>query len=154
MKLYLAGPLFTTAEIAFNTIIAEQLRMYGHDCFLPQEMEQMDMNAERIFLGDKKGIDWCECVVACLDGADPDSGTCWELGYAFGLRKKAIGYRTDFRIDAGVDKVNLMMSVSVDKMLYLPFSPPLLVAEALDVAVRDLTGDVPLNGDRYRHCDK
>ena len=31
-----------------------------------------------------------DTVVACLDGADPDSGTCWELGYGYAMKKNSI----------------------------------------------------------------
>jgi nucleoside 2-deoxyribosyltransferase len=32
---------------------------------------------------------------------DPDSGTCWEVGYAFGLKKWIVLVRTDTRALAG-----------------------------------------------------
>jgi nucleoside 2-deoxyribosyltransferase len=31
---------------------------------------------------------------------DPDSGTCWEVGYAFGLKKVIVLVRTDIRTQA------------------------------------------------------
>jgi hypothetical protein len=43
-----------------------------------------------------QGIDWCEVIVACMDGPDPDSGTCWECGSVW-RRKPVILYRTDIR---------------------------------------------------------
>ncbi len=119
MRIYLAAPLFTRAELAFNLSLAAELRLFGHDVFLPQEHEQrLDMPGA-IFQSDVDGVDDAQVVVACLDGADPDSGTCWELGYAYGTGKPAIGFRTDFRLYDGADKVNLMMTESVFKMLYL-----------------------------------
>jgi nucleoside 2-deoxyribosyltransferase len=51
-----------------------------HEIWLPQESEQRDATALSIFATDVQGIDWCEVIVACMDGADPDSGTCWECG--------------------------------------------------------------------------
>jgi nucleoside 2-deoxyribosyltransferase len=36
-----------------------------------------------------------------MDGPDPDSGTCWEVGYAFGLRNWIVLVRTDMRAPAG-----------------------------------------------------
>ena len=54
-------------------------------------------------------MDSADIVVAMLDGADSDSGTAFELGYALARGKKIIGVRTDFRQsqDRGV---NLMLS--------------------------------------------
>jgi nucleoside 2-deoxyribosyltransferase len=40
MKIYMAGPLFSTAELAFNKELADLLRKQGHEVFLPQEHEQ------------------------------------------------------------------------------------------------------------------
>ena len=39
-------------------------------------------------------------VVAVLDGADVDSGTAAEIGYAFARGKLIVGYRGDFRLSA------------------------------------------------------
>jgi nucleoside 2-deoxyribosyltransferase len=35
-----------------------------------------------------------------MDGADPDSGTCWEVGYAYG-KKPIVLVRTDMRRNQG-----------------------------------------------------
>jgi nucleoside 2-deoxyribosyltransferase len=48
------------------------------------------------------GIDEAEALVAVMDGPDPDSGTCWEVGYAHGTKKPIVLVRTDFRSMAGV----------------------------------------------------
>jgi nucleoside 2-deoxyribosyltransferase len=48
----------------------------------------------------QSAIDRCDGVLAILDGADVDSGTAAEIGYAFGIGKKIIGYRGDFRLSA------------------------------------------------------
>src|SRR5262249_48231682 len=90
MKIYMAGPLFSTAELAFNAELARQLRGLGHEVFLPQEHEQRKDMPAAIFESDLRGLDWAEVVVASLDGPDPDSGTCWELGYAYGKAKPSI----------------------------------------------------------------
>jgi nucleoside 2-deoxyribosyltransferase len=42
----------------------------------------------------------CDLVFAVLDGTDVDSGTASEIGYAFALGKKILGYRGDFRLSA------------------------------------------------------
>jgi nucleoside 2-deoxyribosyltransferase len=96
MKMYLAGPLFSAAERNFNHELTRLLRNKGHEVWLPQEFEQRTMTAKQIFAKDVEGIDWAEVVVANMDGPDPDSGTCWECGYAYG-KKPVVLFRTDFR---------------------------------------------------------
>ena len=120
MKIYMAGPLFSTAELAFNRELARLLRGRGHEIFLPQEHEQRKDLPAAIFESDVKGLDWAEAVVACLDGPDPDSGTCWELGYAYARQKLTVVYRTDFRLFRGADHINLMMSESADHVIIMP----------------------------------
>jgi len=120
MKVYMAGPLFSTAELAFNRELAGLLRARGHEIFLPQEHEQRKDQPGAIFESDVKGLDWADAVVACLDGPDPDSGTCWELGYAYARQKLTIVYRTDFRLFKGSDSINLMMTESADHVIIMP----------------------------------
>ena len=58
---------------------------------------------------------------AILDGADADSGTCWECGYAYARGKPVIAVRTDLR--AGEDMgLNLMLSRSA-RAVVRPTSP-------------------------------
>src|ERR1700761_6434361 len=120
MKIYMAGPLFSSAELAFNTALAKELRARGHEVFLPQEHEQRKDLPREIFESDVRGLDWSEVVVACLDGPDPDSGTCWELGYAYGRNKPQVVYRTDFRLFEGSDPINLMMTESANHVIVMP----------------------------------
>ena len=128
MKIYMAGPLFSSAELAFNAALASELRGRGHEVFLPQEHEQRKDLPRAIFESDVRGLDWAEVVVACLDGADPDSGTCWELGYVYAKGKPQVVYRTDFRLFEGTDPINLMMSESANEVIIMP------MAEVADLA--------------------
>jgi nucleoside 2-deoxyribosyltransferase len=100
MKLYFAGPLFTTPERTWNAEVAAALRAAGHEVFLPQDQEP-GKDGPGIFATDVGGIDWADGLVAIMDGPDPDSGTAWEVGYAFGVRKPIVLVRTDFRTLAG-----------------------------------------------------
>lgn len=113
MKIYLAGPLFNAAEQEFNAKLAGLLRTSGHEVWLPQEIEQRDKTAAEVFTKDVEGVDWAEVVVANMDGPDPDSGTCWECGYAY-KKKPVIVFRTDFRAADEPDKApyNLMLAQS------------------------------------------
>jgi nucleoside 2-deoxyribosyltransferase len=99
MKLYFAGPLFSAAERDWNVAFAAALRAAGHDIFLPQEQEP-GKDAAGIFSTDVGGIDWADGMLAIMDGADPDSGTCWEVGYAYG-KKPIVLVRTDIRRNEG-----------------------------------------------------
>lgn len=118
MRIYLAGPLFTQGERAWNRSLAGALREAGHVVFLPQEeiKSLAALDAEAIFQLDMRGVRQADVVVAVLDGADPDSGTCFECGVAHALGIPLVLVRTDFR--AGGDglpgqrmtTVNLMLS--------------------------------------------
>lgn len=97
MRIYLAGPLFTTPERAFNAQVATRLRAAGHEVFVPQENPASEPTGRAIFLKDLAGLDWAEGIVAIMDGADPDSGTCWECGYAYARNKPVVLFRSDIR---------------------------------------------------------
>lgn len=123
MKIYLAGPLFTTAEREFNVKLADLLRAAGHEVWLPQESEQRDKTAQEVFRKDVEGIDWADVVVANMDGPDPDSGTAWECGYAY-RKKPVVLYRTDFRAadEPGKGAYNLMLTESASVHFESPFT--------------------------------
>jgi nucleoside 2-deoxyribosyltransferase len=99
MRIYFAGPLFSAAERDWNVALASALRTAGHEVFLPQEQEP-GKDAAGIFATDVGGIDWADGLVAIMDGADPDSGTSWEVGYAYG-KKPIVLVRTDMRRNEG-----------------------------------------------------
>jgi nucleoside 2-deoxyribosyltransferase len=99
MRVYFAGPLFTQAERAWNRAIAAALAAEGHAVFLPQDEVGAiaSLQADAIFGVDVRGVRTAEAVVAVLDGADPDSGTCFECGLAYALGIPIVAVRTDFR---------------------------------------------------------
>jgi len=109
MKLYFAGPLFTTPERQWNAEVTAALRAAGHEVFLPQEQEP-GKDGPGVFATDVGGIDWADGLVAIMDGPDPDSGTSWEVGYAF-RKKPIVLVRTDSRSMAGnVGEYNPMLT--------------------------------------------
>jgi len=150
MKIYLAGPLFSTAERDFNARLAGLLRVGKIEVYLPQEAEQASMTAKQIFDEDVRGIDWADVVVANMDGPDPDSGTCWECGYAY-RKKPIVVFRTDFRVgheDRGDghpdrDPYNLMLTQSADMQLDLPFRSVEDVASSIVEALSKLSRRSP-----------
>lgn len=121
MKIYLAGPLgFSEAGRAFHRgTLIPALTKLGHEVLdpwsltdqakidavlrLPYGPERRDawrqLNVE-IGGNNRAAIDRCDMVVAILDGADVDSGTAAEIGYAFAKGKPILGYRSDFRLSA------------------------------------------------------
>lgn len=120
VKVYLAGPLFTQAEVNWNKAFAEALTKRGYSVILPQEtarpfVSETGIDAKGIFNRNRDDLESADVVIAILDGADVDSGTAWEVGYAFARGKPVLGIRTDFRRggDATDAPVNLMISESV-----------------------------------------
>jgi Nucleoside 2-deoxyribosyltransferase len=138
MKLYLAGPLFTTPERDWNTALADRLVAAGHEVFVPQASQLPDPTAEQIFARDMEGLDWSDAVVAIMDGSEPDSGTAWECGYAYARRKPIVTVRSDFRRPGEFRGVsfNLMLWCSANAHVELPLGTAdeaaTAIAEALD----------------------
>jgi len=143
MKLYFAGPLFTTPERTWNVEVVAALRAAGHEIFLPQEQEP-GTDAAGIFATDVGGIDWADGLVAIMDGPDPDSGTCWEVGYAYGSRKPIVLVRTDSRDMAGkAGTYNPMMAQSATVRLDLPAASTTEVITAILEALSKVERDRP-----------
>lgn len=118
MKVYLAGPLFSHAELEYNRKLRDLLLKKDFSVFLPQEdaedktEEHEKQNQECIFKKCVGGVDGSDLIVAVLDGVDVDSGTAWEIGYAYAKGKPVIGLRTDFR-DLSDGIVNLMVEMAI-----------------------------------------
>jgi nucleoside 2-deoxyribosyltransferase/predicted secreted protein len=114
---YLAAPLFSEAERAYNLAIAGHLRNNFFDVYLPQEAgdDLPTRNKEeqvQIFSENLRALENADIINAIIDGADADSGTAWEMGYAYAYRKQVIALRTDFRRSGNYEKVNLMLEES------------------------------------------
>ena len=67
---------------------------------LPQDFKYDDRYNDSkafglIFKGCIDGVDACDVLVAWLDGPDSDSGTCFEVGYAYAKGIPCVGVRTD-----------------------------------------------------------
>jgi nucleoside 2-deoxyribosyltransferase len=113
-RIYLAAPLFSEAERSYNAVIAELLRSHYFEVFLPQDtgdnhaMRDRQEHA-RIYNHNRRAIRDADIMVAIIDGADADSGTAWEMGYAAALKKPVIALRTDFRMAGNHERVNLML---------------------------------------------
>ena len=123
MKIYFAGPLFTSAEREWNAVLRDRLVAAGHEVFLPQEQEHDAKTPELTFRNDVVHVDWSDALVAIMDGEDPDSGTCWEVGYAYAKGKPIVMIRTDFRSwGEPSDPYNLMLTQSATLRYELPIA--------------------------------
>ena len=122
-QIYLAGPLFSQAERDFNVLLRDKLVEMGFSVFLPQEdgkdtkSGRMEERQKNIFDNDVRGIDGSDIVLAVLDGgSDVDSGTAWEMGYAYAKKIPVLGLKTDFRTFGDEGVVNLMMEMAVEAL--------------------------------------
>ncbi|MFH1323155.1 MAG: nucleoside 2-deoxyribosyltransferase [Methanobacteriota archaeon] len=114
---YLAAPLFSEAELDFNRKLRDEIKNSGFNVFLPQEdsnnVKDRDDRQMIIFSKNEAAIEKSDIIVAVVDGADVDSGTAWEIGYAYARGKPILGLRTDFRTLGIEGTVNLMIERSV-----------------------------------------
>lgn len=140
MKIYWAGPLFTLAERNWNVEATTLLQELGYEVWLPQEKEPRDKTAYSIFKMDVEGLDWATMVVAVMDGPDPDSGTCWECGYAFAKGLPIVTVRTDFRNAGDIEdaRINLMLHASATININLAFRPTIDVVMMIDKAIKNI----------------
>lgn len=118
MRIYFAASLFTQVERKWNRMLSEALvrAMPALDIVLPQDFKPSgkyndDKQYGVLFRMCVEGIDSADAVLAIIDGAEVDSGTAWEMGYAYARGKPVIGVRTDFRPGAE-HGVNIMLSRS------------------------------------------
>lgn len=94
-KIYLAGPFFTSSQLATAETVEAACKAAGVDAFSPrlrcccppnatisQRRLSFEMNTE--------AIKQCDLVLACID--DFDAGTMWEMGYAYALKKPVYAY--------------------------------------------------------------
>ena len=150
IKIYLAGPFFSLADLAHNVALAKLLRDMGYKVTLPQEYAPSDPSSGPLSLDDIASMCHtdavnCDFLVANIDGTDCDSGTALECGLAihnqyFGLSRrgnlgptpKVICVRTDFRTSKrdGVG-INAMFRLA-DRVIYMPAFSLVTTPEAIE----------------------
>ena len=90
--IYIAGPFFTGEERAFLKIVIESVKEIfpNEELFIPMEHfipngENLSNNewAEAVFKMDVEALNKCDRVVAAYLGLRSDTGTAWEIGYAY-----------------------------------------------------------------------
>ena len=83
--------------------------------YLPQE--EAEGSTVSVFERNRHALDRAKVVVAVLDGPDVDSGTAWEVGYAFAKGILVVGVRFDYRQSGEDGSVNLMIRHSLTEGL-------------------------------------
>lgn len=114
-KIYFAGPLFGMADKLFNKQLAKILcSEYGYEVLLPQDFdvnENMDevRDPVKIAKTDIEALESSDVILVNCDGADVDSGTAFELGWAVRDHKITVAWRTDSREFAKGERFNAML---------------------------------------------
>ncbi|HII06633.1 MAG TPA: nucleoside 2-deoxyribosyltransferase [Methanotrichaceae archaeon] len=113
---YLAGPLFSRAEIKWAGSLKKEIESsLGDRIEVVWPHEIATRTKEEIFKTNLAALRRSSLMVAILDGPQVDDGTAWEVGCHHALfGPKAIGIRTDFRKagETPESKVNLMIEQS------------------------------------------
>lgn len=158
MKVYLAGPLFSDAERAFNLALAQKLEALGFTAFLPQrdgveaskppyDVMSKEERRKAMFELDRDTIRTSDIFLFILDGRVPDDGACVELGIAYASKQEGhgkpqlIGLHTDVRAAFIGAQLNPMIRVPLD---YLARSAEDLLAYVSEFGKisKDLAKDV------------
>lgn len=99
MRLYLAGPdVFRPNANVWGHDARALLAAHGHEALLP--LDTGETTAAGIFAANLLLIRSADALIANLQpfrGFEPDSGTCFEVGYAVAIGKPVIGYLSDAR---------------------------------------------------------
>lgn len=103
MRIYIASPFFDEQGIEKGYVeqVESILTGMGQTFFSPMRSDQNASGKENKAIGsrswslhtftqDIKMIDWCEVVVGIYHGNYSDSGTAFELGYAYATNKPIV----------------------------------------------------------------
>ena len=152
-RVYYAASLFNEAEREFNRKVVAMIQDLGYSTWFPQEdvglltdfiekdgmtLEEARTHIFNLNIGEVKAAD---LVVFCVDGRVPDEGACIEAGIAWGMNKRIIVLKTDFR-DGEPGGNNIMIdgiaaehAGSIDELRSILLSQNVLI---------DLTGEEPV----------
>ena len=101
MKIYIAGPFFSKQErdSLIDMIKEVQDQFPSADLFIPMNHEipnafqlPNEIWAKKVFEMDVEAINDVDMVVAMYTGHYSDTGTVWEMGYAYSKGIPVIGY--------------------------------------------------------------
>lgn len=157
-RVYYAASLFNEAERAFNRKVVSMIHDLGYSTWFPQEdvglltdfIEKDGMTLaearEHIFRLNIREVKAADFVVFVLDGRVPDEGACIEAGIAWGMKKRVVGLKTDFR-DGEPGGNNIMIDGIVTDVAGSIEELRNLLATETTV---DLTGEEPVVSIRQR----
>ncbi len=118
MKCYLAGPLFSEGDRWYLEKIDKICREFGVQTYLPHRDSGLcpsdEDETEYFFQSDYDNIIESDFLIAVLHGQDVDSGTSWEIGCAYALKKMIFSIADDIRIAGIKANINLMIANSTD----------------------------------------
>lgn len=111
MRIYMAGPMFTAAEVAYNLGLAARLRARSFEVYCPNESEPIndktrsDVTGKMIYHFDIGELENSNVVLLQVC---EDSGSNWEAGYMDCLAKYVdksryygvLGMATDIRLQS------------------------------------------------------
>lgn len=93
MKIYLAGPFFNKPEIEANDKLLKIVKdtFKKDDLYIPKSLRVERKSevlphhvwARNVFIHDVAMLDQSDLVIAYYGGLYSDTGTAWELGYAY-----------------------------------------------------------------------
>ncbi len=159
LKIYFAGPLFSSAERAFNRQLGERLEALGFEVFLPQrdgvERDKLPYNTmsaeekrQRLFETDRDEISKADIFLYVLDGRVPDEGAAVELGIAYahkyllGVPKLLIGLHTDVRASFLGAKLNPMLRVPLNHLVEGEGALIALLRDVLSARATPIAGNI------------
>lgn len=112
--IYIAGPLYTPGDRHFLELIDNICKKHGFKTYLPHRDTGIAPSNGSItypyYKADISKLNEAEIVVAILNGTDVDSGTAWEMGYAYSKNKLIIGIYDDTRVVSPKASFNLMIT--------------------------------------------
>lgn len=139
MKIYTAGPdvFYSNAVQRFKECraIAEE---HGHTALTPfdNDVDLLAPNAARlIYESNVSLIRECDVVLANCDnfrGMEPDSGTCFEIGFAVALGKRVIAY---YQTPAGKTLIERLGAGTIEGTVVEGFGLPLNLMLAMSSTV-------------------
>jgi len=116
---YIAGPLFTPSQRNYLEKINKLIKSLGFNTYLPHKdgglfIRGITKSAD-FFDKDLNALDNCNILIAVLNGNEVDSGTAWEMGFAYFKKIPIIGILEDSR-KPNDDLLNVMISNSTIKI--------------------------------------
>jgi nucleoside 2-deoxyribosyltransferase len=158
-SVFISAALFSAVEREYNDRITEALRENGYEVFLPQrasdrvraenpERPGEDPVAHRELIGRLTfdacldGIKSSDLLIALLDGTDVDSGTAWEIGYAYAKGIPVLGVRSDKRTTQR-GPVNIMIAYTLRQALYFD-DPSISISQLIDQILSAVKSVLPV----------